>query len=66
MYYGLILDQMLVLFLNQLQRGVHRWFSEQGFSIGIGDFIATKETKEKIENEYQLTLKASTLKKKVK
>ena len=51
-------------FLNQLQRGVHRWFSEQGFSIGIGDFIATKETKAKIEEEYQLTLKeASVLKK---
>ena len=49
-------------FLNKLQLGVHRWFSEQGFSIGVGDFIASKETQIKIEKEYQEAIKeASTL-----
>ena len=43
-------------FLNKLQRGIHRWFSEQGFSIGIYDFLATKETQKEIEKEYQRTL----------
>ena len=47
-------------FINRLQRGVHRWFSEQGFSIGIGDFLASKETQDKIEEEYQLTIKEAS------
>lgn len=47
-------------FLNNLQRGVHRWFSEQGFSIGVSDFIASQATQDKIEEEYQLTLKEAS------
>lgn len=47
-------------FLNKLQRGVHRWFSEQGFSIGVSDFIASDATQRKIEEEYQLTLKEAS------
>jgi len=40
-------------FINALQKGVHRWFSEQGFSIGVSDFIAGPEVQKEIEREYQ-------------
>jgi DNA-directed RNA polymerase II subunit RPB1 len=53
-------------FLNKLQLGVHRWFSEQGFSIGVGDFIASSATQVKIEKEYQEAIvEASKLTKEV-
>ena len=55
-------EDICVNFINKLQLGIHRWFSEQGFSIGIEDCLCSKDTQIKIEEEYQKTLKeVSTL-----
>ncbi len=43
-------------FINKLQLGVYRWFSEQGFSIGISDCVSNMETKQKIQAEYEKTI----------
>ena len=53
---------MTVEFINRLQLGVHRWFSEQGFSIGIKDCLCNEETRIKIQSEFEKTLlEAGTL-----
>ena len=45
-----------VQFINKMQLGIHRWFSEQGFSIGIKDCICHAETQALIQHEYDQTL----------
>ena len=50
-----------IRFINKLQLGVHRWFSEQGFSIGIEDCISNAETLNRIQDEYVKTIKEASL-----
>ena len=38
-------------FINELQRVHHLWFSNQGFSIGIGDMRISDETAQQVQNE---------------
>ena len=43
-------------FINNLQRGITRWWQGQGFSIGIGDMVTSFDTKKKIEEIYNKTI----------
>ena len=54
-------EDICVNFINKLQLGIHRWFSEQGFSIGIEDCLCSNDTQIKIEEEYQKTLKEAVI-----
>ena len=43
-------------FMSDLQRGVANWFSTQGFSIGISDFLTPEETQTRISELYEETV----------
>ena len=44
-------------FISDLQRGIADWFSKQGFSIGISDFLKPEETTERINELYDATVR---------
>ena len=48
--------KVTVDFISDLQRGIANWFSSQGFSIGISDFVTPHETKDRISQIYEETV----------
>jgi DNA-directed RNA polymerase beta' subunit len=43
-------------FMSSLQRGVANWFSTQGFSIGVSDFLTTPEVRQRVREVYEETV----------
>ena len=48
--------KVTVDFISDLQRGIANWFSTQGFSIGISDFVTPEDTKRRINQIYDDTV----------